>query len=205
MQAAPVLQWQGLPGIADTRLLPGLSLLLDEEDALNPQLVAYLGGHALLPAGACLQCAGLPSTSAVYAQGRFWHQSAVNAAMAQQPINTWLAAQQNRWPQWDAALWSQHSQGFALEPHLGKNLHQLSTGTLRKLWLAAALVSGASLILLDQPEAGLDISSERYLAQALNQWADAAAQATQPRWLLVLHFADLVGVQWDEVVEVEAV
>lgn len=202
MPATPVLQWQGLPGIADTRLPPGLSLLLDEEDALNPQLVAYLGGQAPLPAGAGLQCAGLPSTSAAYAQGLFWHQSAENAAMSQQAISAWLTAQQERWPQWDAALWGQHSQGFTLEPHLGKSLHQLSTGTLRKLWLAAALASGAQLIVLDQPEAGLDIPSERYLAQALNQWADAAAQASQPRWLLVLHFTDLVGVQWDGVVEV---
>ncbi|MBS7350336.1 MAG: hypothetical protein KIG95_09330, partial [Comamonas sp.] len=94
MPAATVLQWQGLPGMADTRLPPGLSLLLDEEDAINPQLVAYLGGQAPLPAGASLQYAGVPSTNAAYAQGLFWHQSAENAALSQQAISAWLAAQQ---------------------------------------------------------------------------------------------------------------
>ena len=48
-----------------------------------------------------------------------------------------------------------------LSPHLDKPLYMLSTGSRRKVWLVAALASGAPVTLLDQPCAALDKASER--------------------------------------------
>jgi ABC-type multidrug transport system ATPase subunit len=46
--------------------------------------------------------------------------------------------------------------GLSLEPHVDKQLFMLSTGSKRKVFLAAAFASGATVTLLDQPFAALD-------------------------------------------------
>lgn len=73
----------------------------------------------------------------------------------------------------DAARCDALVQGFGLEPHMAKPLYMLSTGSRRKVWLAAALASGRALTLLDEPAAALDSGSVRCLWQAL---ADMAAR-----------------------------
>lgn len=80
-----------------------------------------------------------------------------------------------RHPALDDALWRHHIDGFGLAPHAGKTLFMLSTGMRRKAALAAVLASGAALLLLDEPTAGLDGPSVDWLLQAL------AARAGQPQ------------------------
>lgn len=61
-----------------------------------------------------------------------------------------------------------------LTPHLDKALYMLSTGSRRKVWLLAALASGAPVVLLDQPFAALDLASERALLAELQGIATRA-------------------------------
>ncbi|MES2101892.1 MAG: ATP-binding cassette domain-containing protein [Pseudomonadota bacterium] len=77
----------------------------------------------------------------------------------------------------DAAAWQTLVDGFALAPHLDKPLYMLSTGSKRKVWLAAALASGRALTLLDEPTGGLDAASIRCLWDALARLADRADRA----------------------------
>jgi ATPase subunit of ABC transporter with duplicated ATPase domains len=72
-------------------------------------------------------------------------------------------------------LWQHHIDGFGMAPHAAKTLYMLSTGMRRKAALAAVLASGAALLLLDEPTAGLDGPSIAWLVQALQ------ARARQPR------------------------
>ncbi|RYF65565.1 MAG: ATP-binding cassette domain-containing protein, partial [Comamonadaceae bacterium] len=103
----------------------------------------------------------------------------------------WFEQLPQRYPQWDAGALQQHVQGFGLSPHLHKPMFQLSTGTQRKVLLAAGLASGAELTLFDEPIAGLDKPSILYLQQAL------AHQAMQPRRAFVVaHYEPLPGVPW---------
>jgi ABC-type multidrug transport system ATPase subunit len=81
----------------------------------------------------------------------------------------------------DAAAWQRHVAGFGLRPHLAKAMFQLSTGSRRKVVLAALLAGGCPLTLLDDPGAGLDGASLRHLRQAL-----AEAGATPSRAMLVV-------------------
>jgi ABC-type multidrug transport system ATPase subunit len=66
--------------------------------------------------------------------------------------------------------------GFSLAPHIDKPMYMLSTGSKRKVWLAAALASGRELVLLDEPASALDAASVVCLTRAL---ALAAEQRTR--------------------------
>ena len=61
----------------------------------------------------------------------------------------------------------------------------LSTGSKRKVFLAAALASGAQVTLLDDPFAALDTASIRFLLG----WLNAAASATDRAWVIAGHVA----------------
>jgi len=77
----------------------------------------------------------------------------------------------------DPAEWQSLVDGFALTPHLHKPMYMLSTGSKRKVWLAAALASGRALILLDEPTAALDAASIRCLWAALSTRGQQDGQA----------------------------
>ncbi len=65
-------------------------------------------------------------------------------------------------------------QDLGLEAHLSKPLYQLSTGSRRKVFLAAALAQGAPLTLLDQPFMALDQPSVDALQRRFAAWQGAA-------------------------------
>ncbi len=67
----------------------------------------------------------------------------------------------------DEPAWERLIDGFGLAPHRAKTMHMLSTGSRRKVVLAAALASGRALTLLDEPAGALDASSIRFLWQTL--------------------------------------
>jgi ABC-type multidrug transport system ATPase subunit len=96
----------------------------------------------------------------------------------------------------DDGLWAALVTGFGLEPHAAKPLYMLSTGSRRKVWLAAALACGRPLILLDEPCAALDAPSIRCL------WSTIARIASTGRQAVIVASADNdTGVPPDRVVE----
>jgi len=78
------------------------------------------------------------------------------------------------------ARWQGLVDGFALAPHLDKPMYMLSTGSKRKVWLAAALASGRALVLLDEPTGGLDAASIACL------WRELKHVAEQPDRAIVI-------------------
>ena len=76
-----------------------------------------------------------------------------------------------------AAAWQALVDGFALAPHIDKPMYMLSTGSKRKVWLAAALASGRLLTLLDEPTGGLDAPSIACLTDSLAQLSAHPARA----------------------------
>ncbi|BEP44310.1 ATP-binding cassette domain-containing protein [Variovorax sp. 375MFSha3.1] len=77
----------------------------------------------------------------------------------------------------DQAKWQAIADGFSLAPHLDKKMFMLSTGSKRKVWMAAGLASGRPLVLLDEPTAGLDMPSTRCLWATLSEIAAQSKQA----------------------------
>jgi ABC-type transport system involved in cytochrome c biogenesis ATPase subunit len=80
-------------------------------------------------------------------------------------------------------------EGLSLQEHMDKPLYMLSTGSKRKVWLAAAFASGAALTLLDDPFAALDKPSIRFVTAQL-----AAATGQLSRVFVVAHYESLGAV-----------
>ena len=70
-----------------------------------------------------------------------------------------------------------HIAGLSLAPHLDKSLYMMSSGTRRKVLMAAAMASMAPVTLLDQPFMALDRPSSAYLLQVLTQVAQQSVSA----------------------------
>lgn len=81
---------------------------------------------------------------------------------------------------WSNDALQAHIAGLSLAPHLDKSLDMLSSGTRRKVLMAAALAASAPLTLLDQPFMALDRPSTDYLLGLL---ADAARH-TGRAWIV---------------------
>lgn len=78
----------------------------------------------------------------------------------------WVRRQLPFRPGWDSQLFGTYSELLEVDPK--KNLAKMSYGQRKKFALAAALSSGASLILLDEPTNGLDIPSKAQFRKALS-------------------------------------
>jgi ABC-type transport system involved in cytochrome c biogenesis ATPase subunit len=191
----------------------------------QPGLLLWDGASHGWPAGLCLVRGGEGSGKTSLLQvlagqlplqgGRldrppaaFWRDPRAELGQAERalPVQEWVQAQRQLHPAWSEAVWQLHANGLGLEPHLHKPLLALSTGSLRKLWMAAGWASGAPLLLIDEPLAALDRGSmdhvQRTLA-ALNREGQQAAPVAGhgPRCVIVAHWDAMQGVAWDDVLD----
>ena len=93
------------------------------------------------------------------------------------------------YPHWDAAALPAHLRALGLEGVMTQRLKELSTGTQRKVWLAAAGVAGTALVLLDEPLNALDAQSTVRVREQLA----LAARSTHQAWLVASHEAPLAS------------
>jgi ABC-type multidrug transport system ATPase subunit len=171
---APVLD---LPAL---QIPPGVSWVGGGEGRGKSSLLRCLAGDLLLP-GSSLQigAAMLATAPAAYRAQVFWMDPRTSAHDPVRGVD-FLARTAARYPAWDAALLADLSEALDLTPHLEKPLYMLSTGSKRKVWLAAALASGAALTLLDEPFAAVDKTSIRCVLEFLQE----AATHTSRAWVV---------------------
>jgi len=101
------------------------------------------------------------------------------------PHQVWSDLRQ-RCPAWDMTLQEDLAQALGLEPHLGKNLFMLSTGSRRKVALVGLLASGATVTCLDQPFDALDAAS----AAVVRDFLAEAAEHPMRTWVVADYEAD---------------
>jgi len=77
------------------------------------------------------------------------------------------------YPQWNDGLLQNLAEALDMVQHVDKRLNMLSTGSRRKAMVLAALASGATVTLLDQPFAALDLASIRIIQEFLHEAAES--------------------------------
>lgn len=82
-----------------------------------------------------------------------------------------------RYPHWNEDVLRDLAQELDLTRHQDKQLHMLSAGSRRKVTVIAALASGATVTLLDQPFVALDFASIGVIKDFLQEAAEHPSRA----------------------------
>jgi len=126
-----------------------------------------------------------------------WLDLALPGLDAQSPDQVW-AALRPRCPHPDDTLLEELVAALDLTDHRHKQLFMLSTGSRRKVALAALLASGATVTCLDQPYAALDAASVRQVRDFLTDVADHPTRS----WVVADYVAD-PQLPWRQVIALD--
>lgn len=183
---SPVLSIEGLTfGYPERRLFvdwsaafgPGVSWIVGGDGSGKTSLMKLIAGDLQAQAGRFnVNGVRLPDSSSGTRPEVAWFDPASDALDQVSALDLYERLRNDR-PAFDASLLARHVDGFGLAPHLAKPLYQLSTGSRRKVFIAASLASGALVTLLDQPGAALDEASTRYLMKALAELSTPPGRA----------------------------
>ncbi len=155
---------------------PGVTWVQGGEGSGKTTLLRLMAGEVAATAGHLqINGASLANQPLAYRSQVFWADPRSEALDAMTPVAYWAAVQQ-RYPAFDSHLLADLVAGLSLAPHQDKALYMLSTGSKRKVWLAAAFASGAAVTLLDEPFAALDKASINLVLELLH---DAATHTTR--------------------------
>ncbi len=159
------------------RIPPGVTLVRGGDGSGKTTLLRLLAGE--LPAhGGRLQVNDirLDEQPDVYRQQVFWADPRSDAFDQMKAVD-YFRSLHSTYPRFDERLLPGLIEGLSLAPHLDKFLYMLSTGSKRKVWLAAAFASGAAVTLLDEPFSALDKVSIRFVIELLEEAAQDPARA----------------------------
>ena len=182
----PLLQVEhlcfGYPGVPlfdglSATIGPGLTLVRGGDGRGKSTLLRLLAGE-LAPGDGCVRADGVDLAADPCAWRRqVFRPDLDGGAFDQASPAELMEAMRAQWPAFDPAACARFIEGLSLQPHLGKRLIMLSTGSKRKLWLAAAFAAGAPVTLLDDPFGALDRPSVRFVEQMLREAAGSASRA----------------------------
>ena len=147
-------------------LLPGVTWLCGDEGSGKTTLLQLLAGTRPLSGQLHIKGISLAENRAAYQQQVAWLDPR-DTALDQQTARQIFAARAQRHPSFDLEALQAHMDGLLLAPHLDKTLTMMSSGTRRKVFIAAALASQVTLTLLAQPFMALDRPSIAYLLGVL--------------------------------------
>lgn len=167
----------------DCTIGPGLTSLRGEEGSGKTTLLRLLAGELPADAGQ-LQVGGvqLDIQPDAYRQHVFWANPRSDA-LDQITAAAYFVSLRLRYPMLNADLLEELVDLLGLTPHRDKPLYMLSTGSKRKVWLAAAFASGAAVTLLDDPLAALDSVSAGCVMELLEDASEHPSRA----WVVAHH------------------
>jgi ABC-type multidrug transport system ATPase subunit len=179
------------------QIFPGLTLVLGGESAGKSTLLHLLAGVKLPQAGE-LSLGGVHLGH----EPQRYRQRVAFCDPKDETVNDLTAVDlferiRHHYPDFNTSDLNELIAGLSLQDHLHKPIYMLSTGTRRKVFLAASMASGAQLVLLDDPFAALDMRSIQFLKKHLSGWTQHTSKACVitlhevPHDLEVTHTIDL--------------
>ena len=165
---------------------PGVTLIKGGDGRGKTSLLRLLAGE-LQPASGDMQIHGLSLAKQpdAYRQQVFRCDTQTDAFDAL-TLGEYFGLQRSRWSAFNDQALADAIEGLGLAEHLHKNIFMLSTGSKRKVWLAAAFAADAAVTLLDEPFSALDAPSIRFVLARLQDAGDLThiAQNRQRAWLV---------------------
>jgi ABC-type multidrug transport system ATPase subunit len=156
---------------------PGMSLVRGGDGAGKTTLLRLLAGELTAQTGELrIRDISLKNQPSAYRQQVFWVEPRSTSFDHVSPTD-YFESLRTAYPQFDYTSIAALAEGLSLTEHLHKPMYMLSTGSKRKVWLAAAFASGAALVLLDDPFAALDKPSISFVKQLLRGLAQRASCA----------------------------
>jgi ABC-type transport system involved in cytochrome c biogenesis ATPase subunit len=166
-------------------IAPGITLIQGGDGRGKSTLLRLLAGVLPAQAGQLqINGTGLQGQPSAYRSQVYWAEPR-SEAHDQLTAHDYFEVQRRAYADFDDAILADAVAGFDLAPHLHKQLFMLSTGSKRKVWLAAALASNAAVTPLDEPFAALDTASINYLLT----WLAANARTTDRAWVMADYVA----------------
>lgn len=162
------------------RISPGVTLVRGGDGSGKTTLLRLLAAELPAHAGHLqVNNVSLAEQPMAYRNQVFWADPRSSALDQITPL-AYFTSLHGECPGFDERQLAGLIRGLSLAPHLDKPLYMLSTGSKRKVWLAAAFASGAAVTLLDEPFAALDKASIGFVLELLG---DVAAH-TERAWVL---------------------
>lgn len=174
----PIAQIQALGfGYGDHRLFdnltatihPGVTFIQGGDGRGKTTLMRLLAGE-LQPGSGSIDLGGDARSQLFWLDPR-------TEAFDQMGINDFFSQQRALYPRFDDAMLAMLVTGLDLDAHIHKKLFMLSTGSKRKVLMAAALASGAPVTLLDMPFAAIDKPSKDFLLGQFRLAAESSDRA----------------------------
>lgn len=172
------------------RVPGGVCLVLGGDGSGKTTLLRLLAGELAAQAGTLrINGVALADQASAYREQVFWVDTRT-VDHDQITALQYFALQRLRYPGFlpvASAGMAELVAGLSLAEHLEKPLYMLSTGSKRKVWLAAAFAAGAPVTLLDDPFAALDKPSVAFVSRFLAGVADDPTHS----WIVAHH--DVLG------------
>ncbi len=158
----------------------GLSLICGGEGRGKTTLLRLLSGEMSAHSGTIkINDVLLSSEASGYRQQVFWADPSTESFENLTPLQ-YFDTLRLRYPGFPGAAarpLQELLDGLGLEPHLAKPMYMLSTGSKRKVWLAAAFAADTAVTLLDDPFAALDKVSIEFVLRQLRQFVKSPMHA----------------------------
>ena len=162
------------------RLPRGISFIKGGDGRGKSTLLRLLAGTLRAQSGQLLiNAIDLQQRPENYKAQIFWAEPRADSH-DQLTVQEYFELQRRNYAGFSAAVLAEVVSGLSLSEHLHKQLFMLSTGSKRKVFIAAAFASYAALTLLDTPFAALDAPSTDFI---LN-WLHRSAAADQRAWVI---------------------
>ena len=155
----------------------GITYIVGDENTGKSTLLKLFAGDLTSQAGSMAVCGiNQAGNLASYKKHVYWVDPRTSAHDQISP-NDYFDLQRSFYPTFNDAVLLELIDGLSLNEHVSKAMYMLSAGSKRKVWLAAAFASGATLTLLDEPFAALDKASINFLIKQLEIFAKKTGRA----------------------------
>ena len=147
--------------------LPGITLIRGGDGSGKTTLLRLLAGALPNHSGQLLiNGIDLQLQRQAYKASVYWVDPREDA-FDQLTVPAFFQLQRSTYPSFNDAALADMTSGLGLHEHLHKQLFMLSTGSKRKVFLAAAFAASTPVTLLDEPFSALDAASTGFLITQL--------------------------------------